>query len=157
MIPGVIVRKNNTHTHTHTHTKTDPRQTEFSVTEIYNLRQNLESKRSKMSKTMKLQSLLPVRSLCRNGAGGTYLAGQLLQRMETHRVSTRVQFAGPVVLIGWTTYLHLSSIRLCSLIIQWSSNVCLVGCPAGGFGSFHTGGGGGGGGLSPRSLGSKNF
>jgi hypothetical protein len=72
-----------------------------------------------------LQSLLPVRSLCRNGAGGTYFVGQLLQQMETHRVSTRVQFAGPLGLIGWTTSLHLSSIRLCSLVIQWSSNVCL--------------------------------
>lgn len=40
MIPGVIVSKNNTHTHT----QTDPRQTEFSVTENYNLRLNPESK-----------------------------------------------------------------------------------------------------------------
>jgi hypothetical protein len=123
MIPDAIVSKNNTHTHTPT--QTDPRQTEFSITEIYNLLQNPELKRSKMSKTMKHQSLLLVRSLCRNGAGGTYLVGQLLQQMGTHRVSTRVQFAGPPVLIGWTTSLHLSSIRLCSLVIQWSSNVCL--------------------------------
>jgi len=101
---------------------------------------------------MKHQSLLLVRSLCRNRAGGTYLVGQLLQQMGTHRVSTRVQFAGPPVLIGWTTSLHMSSIRLCSLVIQWSRNVCL-GVQLADLVPFTLEGGG----LSPRRLGFKYF
>jgi hypothetical protein len=136
MIPGVIVRKNNTHTH-----KQIPGRLNF-----LSLKSTIYGKiRNRNDQRWAKQW-----SLCRNGAGGTYLVGQLLQQMETHRVSTRVQFAGPLVLIGWTTSLHLSSIRLCSLVIQWSSKVCL-GVQLADLVHFTLGG------LSPRSLGSKKI